>query len=97
MSTDKDFAGFAEALDRSRSPSTATVDDLLLLAAAESMMAVEALPPNAVAPLANNCGEVVIADPDHASACAFRAYGFIARARELLAATRRVGDAGGSR
>ncbi len=52
---------------------TATVDDLLLLAIDETQHAIEALPPHAVAPLANNCGGVHTPDPYHASACALRA------------------------
>ena len=45
-------------------------DDLLLLALAETQAAIDALPPSAPPH-----------DPMHASACALRAYGFIARAR----------------
>jgi hypothetical protein len=64
---------------------TATVDDLLLLASTEAQQAVEALPPVAVAPMANNMGEVILADPSHASACAFRARSFVEEARRRLA------------
>jgi hypothetical protein len=61
-----------------------TVDDYLLLAMIEADEAAYALPPFAVAPRANNCGEIIKANPDHANACAARAYGFISKARAML-------------
>lgn len=73
------------AMNRFRS-GTASVDDLLHLAATEVDDATNVLPPAAVAPSANNMGEVIRPDPDHASACTARAYAFIQQARALLKA-----------
>lgn len=64
-----------QAAFRRHQQRTATLDDLVLLAIAECEGADRALPPRAVAPNANNMGEVLQADPWHASACAIRAIG----------------------
>jgi len=47
--------------------------------------AMAALPPNAVAPLANSFGEIVQADPMHASACVLRAIAALTSLKGALA------------
>lgn len=71
------------ALERFRAQE-ASVVDLLFLASLELVGAMDVLPPIAVAPLANNIGDVVQADPMHASACAMRARSFVNLARRRL-------------